>query len=409
MIEGASAQQAGTLVPESPPVIPFKMATAPQTAAAAVLDANWRWVHKANGYKGCLDASGHWDQAICPDPHTCARNCALEGVDLDKYRTQYGVWTNPASRALVLTHSARHQGSRLFLTSLDRSKYLMLHLLGKTLRVEVDVSRVPCGLNAALYLVGIDERGNYGENQNRAGAGFGTGYGDAQSPKDNKFVEGTANLKQVVGVSAVEIDVLEANRHAMAWAVHPCRNTGTCHGEICAHRCDKEGSDMNPYRQGYRDFFGPNKTLDSTRPFVVEMTFVSDDGGASLAEIRQSYRQDGRRFSYPGGATMTPEFIARQDALFGRSPRDGFLENGGFRTVTEALRKGMVLVFSIWKDPATNMKWLDGAWPPGADERAPGVLRGPCPRGSVSLRGGAAAAEEGLVVFSSVEVTGASH
>lgn len=45
----------------------------------------------------------------------------------------------------------------------------------------------------------------------------------------------------------------------------------------------------------------------------------------------------------------------------------------------EALDRGMVLVFSVWHDAGSAMKWLDGTFPVGADpETQLGTGRGPC-------------------------------
>lgn len=48
----------------------------------------------------------------------------------------------------------------------------------------------------------------------------------------------------------------------------------------------------------------------------------------------------------------------------------------------EALKRGMVLVLSIWDDYGSHMKWLDGVFPPNADPNSPGVAKGPCSRES---------------------------
>jgi cellulose 1,4-beta-cellobiosidase len=43
-----------------------------------------------------------------------------------------------------------------------------------------------------------------------------------------------------------------------------------------------------------------------------------------------------------------------------------------------ALKKGMVLVMSIWDDHSASMLWLDAPYPPTKDASAPGVARGTC-------------------------------
>ena len=55
---------------------------------------------------------------------------------------------------------------------------------------------------------------------------------------------------------------------------------------------------------------------------------------------------------------------------------------GGVKQMGEGLRKGMVLVLSLWDDCASNMLWLDGVFPPGEDATIPGIERGPCPADS---------------------------
>eukprot|EP00966_Prymnesium_polylepis_P101294 2346134-Prymnesium_polylepis.1 len=64
--------------------------------------------------------------------------------------------------------------------------------------------------------------------------------------------------------------------------VHGCTTEGQhrCEGTECGDNisgerfkgvCDKDGCDMNPYRMGNTDFFGPGSgfTLDSTKPMTV--------------------------------------------------------------------------------------------------------------------------------------------
>merc|ERR1711872_885743 len=44
------------------------------------MDQNWRWVHDVNGYENCYTGN-QWDSGKCPDPETCSRNCAVDGID----------------------------------------------------------------------------------------------------------------------------------------------------------------------------------------------------------------------------------------------------------------------------------------------------------------------------------------
>ena len=63
------------------------------TRKSVVMDANWRWIHQANGSSSCYD-NNVWDQALCPDVATCGKNCAVEGISLEQYNSTYGVHTS---------------------------------------------------------------------------------------------------------------------------------------------------------------------------------------------------------------------------------------------------------------------------------------------------------------------------
>jgi len=64
------------------------------------------------------------------------------------------------------------------------------------------------------------------------------------------------------------------------------------------------------------------------------------------------------------------------------SDSDRFIKVGGMKAMGESLKRGMVLVVSLWDDHSSHMKWLDSIFPSFADVRRPGVIRGPCSRDS---------------------------
>jgi cellulose 1,4-beta-cellobiosidase len=55
--------------------------------------------------------------------------------------------------------------------------------------------QLPCGLNGALYFSQMDADGGVAKSNgnNKAGPKYGTGYCDAQCPRDIKFINGVAN------------------------------------------------------------------------------------------------------------------------------------------------------------------------------------------------------------------------
>jgi hypothetical protein len=74
-------------------------------------------------------------------------------------------------------------------------KYQMFELLGNEFTFDVDVSKLGCGLNGALYFVSMDEDGGKAKySDNKAGAKYGTGYCDAQCPRDLKFIDGKVSF-----------------------------------------------------------------------------------------------------------------------------------------------------------------------------------------------------------------------
>jgi len=59
-----------------------------------------------------------------------------------------------------------------------------------------------------------------------------------------------------------------------------------------------------------------------------------------------------------------------------------FQKHGGMKAMGAALKRGVVLVMSLWDDHYAHMLWLDSAYPLDQPVTKPGVLRGPCPTSS---------------------------
>ena len=75
--------------------------------------------------------------------------------------------------------------------------------------------------------------------------------------------------------------------------------------------------------------------------------------------------------------SMSDQNCQAQMSKFGDSNK--YLTAGGTKGMGGALKRGMVLVMSLWDDYGAHMKWMDGVFPPGADPNQPGVKKGPCP------------------------------
>jgi cellulose 1,4-beta-cellobiosidase len=251
----------------------------------------------------------------------------------------------------------------------------------------------------------MEKTGNAGST-NKAGAAYGTGYCDGQCARDLKWVNGKANSEGWtpntadpynnsgegnMGACCAEMDLWEANLVSTAFTPHPAENPGlkVCMGdEGCGRQdgdrfiapTDRDGCDINAYRMGHQQFYGPGPEFEvnTMQPFTVVTRFHAPDG--ELIGIEQFYVQNGQEIHHPNSPGLgnknieTDETCQLQKNGFG--DRNRFAEMGGMKVMGEALDRGMVLVISLWDDIAVSMNWLDSYM--GDDPNAPGALRGPC-------------------------------
>ncbi|KAH9150129.1 hypothetical protein AeRB84_006979, partial [Aphanomyces euteiches] len=142
LVAFSDAQQVGTSKPEVHPSLPSQTCTASGCTTEntkIVLDANWRWTHNVDGYNNCYTGN-KWDTTLCPDPATCAKNCALDGAD---YTGTYGISASGNTVSIALKTGA-NVGSRIYLLEDDKS-YKLFKLLNKEFTFDVDASQLPCG------------------------------------------------------------------------------------------------------------------------------------------------------------------------------------------------------------------------------------------------------------------------
>lgn len=73
----------------------------------------------------------------------------------------------------------------------SEDRYQTFSLMYNELAFDVDLSTVPCGLNAALRFVAMDADGGMERYPTqKAGAKYGTGYCDAFCPRGLRYVGG---------------------------------------------------------------------------------------------------------------------------------------------------------------------------------------------------------------------------
>lgn len=86
-------------------------------------------------------------------------------------------------------------GSRMYLASPNNTYELFKLAPNREFSFDVDVSQLACGLNGALYFVSMDADGGMARYPtNKAGANYGTGYCDAECPRNLKYVNGQVRI-----------------------------------------------------------------------------------------------------------------------------------------------------------------------------------------------------------------------
>ncbi|KAK2727023.1 hypothetical protein QYM36_007767 [Artemia franciscana] len=382
-----ASQNTGTLNIETPLPMNIQVCSAPGScqneAGGIVLDAHWRWYHKIDDYDNCY-VGNIWNSALCPDPDSCTANCAIEGID----QSEWGGTSTGNELSIRLVTQGQHSrnvGARTYLLDSSLQKYYMFKLINREFTFDVDVSQLACGMNGALYFVEMEADGGASRfPTNKGGAKYGTGYCDAQCPHSVKYINGKANSGN--------------------WEpspTDPISEQTQCEGIECGDNasgdryngvCDKDGCDFASYRLGDRSYYGTgsNFKVDTSRKVTVVTQFITSDGtdNGDLQEIRRFYVQDGQRIensftNLPGLSSydsITEDFCIESKRIFGDF--DHHSQLGGLKEMGEALRRGVVLVFSLWTDHEANMLWLDSNYPVDANPSNPGVSRGPCPTDS---------------------------
>ncbi|KAI9712063.1 MAG: endoglucanase 1 [Bogoriella megaspora] len=366
LLELASAQNPGTVSPEVHPKLETQKCTKTGGCVtqntSVVLDFAYRWLHTAD-YTSCTTSSGV-DATLCPDEATCAQNCVIEGANY----TGAGITTSGSTMTMNQYVGGSSQSPRVYLLDESSGDYEMLKLLGQELSFDVDLSTLPCGENGALYLSEMDATG--GRNQYQTGgANYGSGYCDAQCPV-NTFKNGTINTSKA-GYCCNEMDILESNSQAAAFTPHPCADD--------ASNCDKGGCGFNAYSAGYKNYWAPGGTLDTSKPFTIITQFFTNDNTTSgtLSEIRRIYKQNGQivpsAVSGASGDSINGTWCAQVDS--------SAAQFGNLQTMGAALGRGMVMAFSIWNDGSQYMNWLDSgnAGPCSATEGNPATIQAEAP------------------------------
>ena len=203
LASGAVAQLPGTITPENHPSLSWQRCTTSSSSceavpASIVLDAEQRVYYFLNDSSGadlCYEGN-EWD-LLCDnlDRPFCIESCGLDGAE---YESVYGISTDGDSLELRYRTAAAQDASaskslnaQVFLLEEGGDRYQTFTLAGNEVAFDVDLSAVPCGLNAALRFVQMDPDGGMARyEENEAGARYGLGYCDATCSRELKYVGG---------------------------------------------------------------------------------------------------------------------------------------------------------------------------------------------------------------------------
>lgn len=167
--------------------------------SALVLEASQHEIYqKDNPDYDCGSRGSAPNATVCPDEATCQQNCILQGIS--DY-SENGVVTDGAELTLhMLDADGSKNSPRIYLLNEAEDEYEILRLVGQEFTFDVDMSKLPCGMNSAVYLSEMEARGGQDSSDLAvAGAAYGTGYCDAQCytfPFQNGVVSGLAPQKR---------------------------------------------------------------------------------------------------------------------------------------------------------------------------------------------------------------------
>ena len=206
-------------------------------------------------------------------------------------------------------------GGRVYLGNsnsdgLSPQAYYEIDLFNKRLTFDVDMSSVGCNCNGALYLVSMPA------------------YNSGQQPQPGDNNEYYCDANQVGGTYCPEMDIMEANKFAMASTAHTCQYVPPHYYSSC----DRGGCGtnvLNVDRSGY----GPGKRIDTNKPFTLSVSFIVQNG--NLATVNNYFSQGSQSVKF--------------DAC-----------NANYLQWMGKSLPGMVMTMSLWGTGNGGMSWLDG-------------------------------------------------
>jgi hypothetical protein len=182
--------------------------------------------------------------------------------------------------------------------------FTAIKILGGSIEFTTDVSKLGCGTNAAFYLVSMPS----------------TSLGQA-----NDYY---CDANCVGGNCCPEMDLLEANRWAIAISPHHCSSaTSGCDGGGCGKNAKDISSGYGP---------GSSYKINTDKPYTVKISFAGSTSSGTLTGITSVITQGTNSITMTHGSEC----------------------GSNISNMGKWLNAGMVPVWSYWS--SGSMGWLDG-------------------------------------------------
>jgi len=198
------------------------------------------------------------------------------------------------------------------------SNYYNFTLFNKQVSYDIDLSKVGCSCNAALFFVtmpGFSADGTIAKGND---------------PKLPFYCDATG----IGGVMCFEHDTIEGNMYTMAVTPHKCSSPRG--GYIT--QCHQKGCQSNTYEEDPKAFC-PDASckIDTRQPFRIIERYEADATLTTLARIHTRLVQGSSSFEWETCAD--PEYLEE---------------------LTPAFKGNWVMVFQLWGTDHSTMEWLDG-------------------------------------------------
>jgi len=248
-----------------------------------------------------------------------AANLGQVGIKINgKVHTKYVISGNWARSYVKVSPNniTLSGGGRVYLAdsnldAITAESFYHVPLLGRRLTYTVDMSRVGCSCNAALYALAMPA------------------HNSSKLPAPGENGEFYCDADKLTGYYCPDMDIMEANKFAMASTAHACLSDTPPYYPTC----DRQGCGKNVLEVD-QESYGPGKRINTNKPFTVSVSFVVGD--KNLTKVSNAFYQDDQVLSF-------------------NSCNSYYLPRIGPNLAS------MVVTMSIWGVPHPGgMKWLDG-------------------------------------------------